>query len=295
MKIFLAGATGVIGRALVPRLVKEGHEVAGMTNDASKGEMLRALGARPVVVDVFNREALFAAVKDARPDALIHELTSLRMGDYAVNNRIRIEGTRNLVDAAQAAGVRRIVAQSYCFYAPKEGLARESDPLDLESGAYGESIAGILAVEQMVGEVPEGVILRYGTLYGPGTWFARDGFVADQIRNGKPGPIGDVISFLHVEDAARAALLALAWPKGVVNIVDDEPTRAVDWVPVFAAAIGAPTPPIKATGDVHPGVSNAKARRELGWEPLYPSWREGFKTALAGPESGPESVQRQAA
>jgi nucleoside-diphosphate-sugar epimerase len=279
MKVFVAGATGVIGRALVPRLVKAGHEVVGMSNDESRSGLLRALGAQPVVVDVFDRVALTAALEREHPDALIHELTSLGKGDYAANNRIRKLGTRNLIDAAVAAGIERVVAQSYCLYAPGEGLANEDDPLDLSPGAYGGSVEGILALEHAVSEVASGVVLRYGTLYGPGTAYAPDGSVADQFRRGEFVPTDDVTSFVHVDDAAQAAVLALGWPKGPVNIVDDEPAPASVWGPVFAAAVGAPPLQVKLAtlAARRRGVSNAKARRELAWQPIHPSWRQGFR------------------
>lgn len=278
MRVFVAGATGVIGRALVPRLIKAGHEVVGTSNDESRTGLLRAVGAQPVVVDVFDRVALTAAIQREHPDALIHELTSLGKGDYAANNRIRKLGTRNLIDAAAAAGIERVVAQSYCLYAPGEGLANEDDPLDLSPGAYGGSVEGILALEQTVGEVASGVILRYGTLYGPGTAYAPDGSVADQFRRGEFVPTDDVTSFVHVDDAAQSAVLALTWPKGPVNIVDDEPAPASVWGPVFAAAVGAPRQVnFVAPATRRRGVSNAKARRELAWQPIHPSWREGFK------------------
>ena len=283
MKVFVAGATGVIGRAIVPRLIKAGHDVVGMSNDVSRSGLLRALGAQPVVVDVFDRVALTAALQREHPDALIHELTSLGKGDYDANNRVRKLGTRNLIDAAVTAGVERVVAQSYCVYAPGEGLASEDDPLDLSSGAYGGSVEGILALEHAVSEVASGVILRYGTLYGPGTAFASDGSVADQFRRGLFVASDDVTSFVHVEDAAEAAVLALAWPKGPLNIVDDEPAPATVWGPVFAAAIGARPPQVQLATPAtrQRGVSNAKARRELAWQPIHPSWREDFRGLAA--------------
>ncbi len=287
MKVFVAGATGVIGRALVPRLIKAGHEVVGMSNDDSRNELLRTLGAKPVVVDVFDRDALTAAMQREHPDALIDQLTSLGKGDYAANNRIRQVGTRNLVDAAGAAGIDRVVAQSYCFYAPGDCLATETDPLDLSSGAFGGSVEGILGLEQTIGEVANGVVLRYGALYGPGTAYAPDGAVVDQLRRGEFVATDDVSSFVHVDDAAQAAVLALAWPKGVVNIVDDEPAPASEWGPVLAALVGAPPPKVKLVPPAtrRRGVSNAKAHRELAWRPIHPTWREGFTIHAHGSPS----------
>ena len=283
MRVFVAGASGVIGRALVPRLVRAGHEVIGMSNDQSTSGLLRALGGKPVVVDVFDRTELTMAVQREKPDAVIDELTSLGKGDYAATNRIREEGTRNLVDAATAVGVDRFVAQSYCFYAPGTGLATEDDPLDLSSGAYGGSIAGITALERTVNEVRNGVVLRYGTLYGPGTWYSPGGAIAGQLLRGEFVATDDVTSFVHVDDAAQAAVLALEWPKGTFNIVDDEPAPANIWAPFLAALTGAPPPrtTTRTPAERQRGVSNAKARRERGWRPIHPSWRDAFRNEFA--------------
>ena len=182
MKIFLAGASGVIGRSLVPRLTGAGHDVTGMTGDAATTGLVRSLGARPVVVDVFDRDRLAEVIRAGHPDAVIDQLTSLRNGDYPATNRLRTEGTRNLVDAALAAGVQTVVAQSYCIYAPGPGLADETDPLDVNSPAFGAAAEALVALEATVSEAPHGVLLRYGTLYGPGTGYASDGAIAAQVR-----------------------------------------------------------------------------------------------------------------
>jgi nucleoside-diphosphate-sugar epimerase len=283
LKILLAGATGVIGRALVPRLLKDGHEVVGTTRSTEKAQLVRALGARPIVVDVFDRDVLALAVRTERPEAIIHQLTDLGAFDLAANARLRVAGTRNLVDAARAAGVRRMVAQSIAFvYGPGAGPAREDEPLDLGAPPpRNETVAGVQALEQAVSGLPEGVILRYGTLYGPGTWFAQDGAIARQVRRGEVPASDGVTSFVHVADAARAALLALGWPPGVVNLVDDEPALGKVWLPTYAALLGAPPPPVRdGSNRGERGASNAKAHQLRGWQPLYSSWREGFRTAL---------------
>jgi nucleoside-diphosphate-sugar epimerase len=282
-KVLVAGATGVIGRRLVPLLLAAGYEVVGTTRDPSKADQLLRLGAGAVVVDAFGRDGLLAALEAARPHAVIHQLTDLRERDLAANARLRIEGTRNLVDAASAVGVRRMVAQSIAFaYAPGDGPAREKDPLDVDAPSpRRETVLGVQALEQAVLDLPEGVVLRYGLLYGPGTWFASDGPVADQVRRGERAATDGVASFIHAEDAAQAALQALSWPPGVVNVVDDEPAPGRAWLPVYAAALGAPEPPVRSGSDRgERGASNAKARLELGWNPRYPSWRDGFRLAL---------------
>lgn len=246
--------------------------------------LLRQLGARPVVVDVFDRDGLAAALGDARPDAVIHQLTDLGAGDTAANARLRAEGTCNLVDAARDAGVRRLVAQSIAWaYAPGEGPAREGEPLDVGAPPPRRTtVEGVVALERAVAAMDVGVVLRYGVLYGPGTWYAPGGSVAERARRGELPADAGVTSFVHVADAARAALLALDWPAGSVNVVDDEPAPASVWLPAYAAALGALPPP--STTPERPrgarGASNAKACNELGWIPLYPSWREGFPCML---------------
>jgi len=214
MKIVLAGASGVIGRSLIPRLTAAGHGVTGMTGDAATTSLVRSLGAQPAVVDVFDRDRLAEVIWSAHPDAVIDQLTSLRNGNYPATNRLRTEGTRNLIDAALAAGVRTVVAQSYCIYAPGPGLADETDPLDVNSPAFGAAAEALVALEAIVSEAPHGVLLRYGNLYGPGTGYASDGAIAAQVRQGKLPATEDVTSFLHVEDAADAAVQALGWPAG---------------------------------------------------------------------------------
>src|SRR5664280_3282274 len=218
MKIFLAGAGGVIGRRLVPLLHAAGHDVVGTTRSAEKVAALRAFGAEPVVVDVFDAVALTRAVQAAAPDVVIHQLTDLPSApgtpgfDAGLerNARLRIEGTRNLVAAAKAAGVRRLIAQSIAFvYAPGEGTRVETDPLDLAAaGARKRTVDGVVALEDATLQMPEGIVLRYGLLYGAGNWFEHE-------KRGKPA--------LHVDAAAHAALLAVSKGKpGIYNIAEDD-------------------------------------------------------------------------
>jgi nucleoside-diphosphate-sugar epimerase len=218
MKIFLAGAGGAIGRRLTPLLRAAGHTVIGTTRAADKVEALRALGAEPVVVDVFDAAALARAMLAAAPQTVMHQLTDLPHGpgtpgyDAGLerNARLRIDGTRNLVAAAKAAGVRRLIAQSIAFvYAPGDGVRIETDPLDLAAtGVRKRTVEGVVALEDATLEMPEGIVLRYGLLYGPGTWFERE-------KRGKPG--------LHVDAAAQAALLALTQGRrGIYNVAEDD-------------------------------------------------------------------------
>ena len=257
MKVFVAGATGVVGRRLVPMLVAAGHEVWGTTRRAGRAEAIAGAGARPVVADVFDAASLAEAVKTAAPDAVVHQLTDLRGEDFAANGRLRVEGTRNLVDAARAAGTTTMVAQSIAWlYAAGPGPAVETDPLDPRLRGYD----GVAALEEAVAEMPRGVVLRYGLLYGPGTWYAPDGVIAERLRSGAYAPPASWGSFVHVDDAAAAAMAALDWPAGPVNIVDDSPTT--DWPRAFGGTPQVGTPSGRP-------ISNAKAET-LGWHPAHP-------------------------
>ncbi|MEO8610698.1 MAG: NAD(P)-dependent oxidoreductase [Chloroflexota bacterium] len=282
MKIFLAGATGAIGHLLVPLLVNAGHEVAGTTRSAAKRDQITALGAHPVIMDALDRDAVFAALKTEQPDVVIHQLTDLAGRDFAANTRLRIEGTRNLVDASLAVDVKRMIAESIAWiYVPGQEPAREDEAIDVDApGSRGRAMTAVKSLEDAVAEMPVGITLRYGILYGPGTWYARDGLTTEQIRRGEIPANDAVTSFLHVADAAQAAFQALAWPTGALNIVDNEPAPATEWVPLYARLVGAPPPPDKPGREGwERGTSNTRAR-QLGWQPLYPSWREGFAKEL---------------
>jgi nucleoside-diphosphate-sugar epimerase len=285
MRIFIAGATGAIGRQLVPLLLDAGHQVTGTSRTPDGADRLRAQGADPVQVDALDPDGLRRAVAEAEPDAVVHQLTDLSGADGGANGRLRHEGTRNLVDAAKAAGVRRFVAQSICWaYVPGEGPADESTPLDTGAAPpRAGTVAAVKALEETSAEVEQAVLLRYGILYGPGTWYAPGGAMAAALA-GQAGPrfLGSTVaddsvsSFLHVADAARAAVAALDWPGGPVNLVDDEPARAREWLPVLAAALGVPAPePVAGALAWARGASNSLARSR-GWKPERPSWRSGF-------------------
>jgi nucleoside-diphosphate-sugar epimerase len=286
MHVFVAGATGAIGRQLVPALIAAGHQVTGTSRTQAGVDQLEAQGATGVLLDVFDAAAVKRAVADAAPDAIIHQLTALNGGDPTANSRIRRVGTRHLVDAAHDAGVRRIVAQSVAWaYAPGDDPADESTPLDYDAPAPRDRlISGVDALERTVAEIEHPVVLRYGQLYGPGTWYRPDGLAARVLR-GADDPdavyLGDltandaVSSFVHVDDAAAAAVAALQWPDGPVNVVDDEPTPAHEWLSTLAAAVDAPAP-LRAAGRAgwERGATNALARSR-GWTPEH-SWRTGF-------------------
>jgi 2-alkyl-3-oxoalkanoate reductase len=309
MKIFVAGATGAIGKRLIPLLVTEGHQVAATTRSSSKVQSLRDEGAEPVVMDGLNKDAVMDAVMSSRPDVIVHEMTalasmrSLRKFDdeFALTNRLRTEGTAHLLAAAQAAGTRKIVVQSYTGWANARGGGRirtEEDPLDpTPPKAMRKTLDAIRTLERLVADTPGivGTVLRYGSLYGPGTSISQHGDVFNLVRDRKFPVIGDgagVWSFIHVDDAANATKLAIDSDRpGIFNIVDDEPAEVCIWLPRLADLIGA-KPPRHVPGWLGRlfmgeagvsmmtrirGSSNAKAKQVLGWKPVYVSWRDGFR------------------
>src|SRR3954454_23544764 len=302
MRVFLAGATGVIGSPLVPQLLHAGHEVTAMTRSVLRAAQLEAVGANPVVCDVFDADGVRAAMADASSEAVIHQLTALpprldwgNPNLFDENNRLRTEGTRVLVDGALASGASRMVAQSIAFvYAPTgDAVKAENAPLFTDAPPpLGGTVAAVVEHEQRVTGTAgiEGLVLRYGMLYGPGTYHDRRGSTAADIVAARvplvEGATG-MYSWLHVEDAASAAVAALErGAPGIYNVVDDEPAPQSEWLPVLAQALRADLPaadtlPPSDTPEMSlRGASNAKAKRELGWRPRYASWREGFAATL---------------
>jgi nucleoside-diphosphate-sugar epimerase len=276
MRTLLAGGTGAIGRQLIPALVAAGHEVWATSRSARKAGVIENAGGHPLVMDVYDTRAVEAAFRASRPEVVVHELTDLSEYDLAANARVRVEGTRTLVDAARRHGVHRMLAQSISWVVP------DGDTLATEDEPYRPGMSpGVGVLERAVLELTDGVVLRYGQFYGPGTWRAPGAMDAAAAQGGTLRPMARVVDFVHVADAAAATVLALGWPHGIVNIVDDEPARAEDWMPVFAAAVGAPPPRIPS--DLPPGrpVSNALARSR-GWVPAFPSWRQGFTSPDGG-------------
>jgi len=306
MRVFVAGATGAIGRPLVSQLLAAGHEVTGMTRVPERAEGVRAAGAEAVVCDVFDADGVRGAIAEARPEAVVHQLTDLP-ADYDTNparlargtNRLRREGTRVLLDAAQAAGARRFVAQSLAFVYAPDGEWVKDEEAPLASAPEGV-VVSVRALEQAVLEAPalEGIVLRYGQFYGPGTWYAADGSIAERVRRRRFPIVGrgeGRFSFIHVEDAAAATVAAIERGRpGVYNICDDEPAPLREWLPIYAAALGAKPPrrvpallarmvagaTAAQAATAMRGAANGKAREELAWSPRYPSWREGFRGAL---------------
>ncbi len=320
MKVFVAGATGALGRVLVPQLVARGHEVTGMTRSPSKQDVVRSLGARPVVADALDPDAVAEAVAGAGPEVIVHELTALsgkmsvsdarhpeRFEGAIMTNRLRTEATDHLLAAGRAVGARRFVAQSFgAFRFARTGgpVLTEDDPLapDDPPPPLRPAQAGYQYLEEAVTRIDwgEGLALRYGGFYGPGTSvsLAPDAEMAAPVRKRRFPIIGDgggVWSFVHIEDAATATVAAVEGGEpGVYYVVDDEPAPVREWLPVLASALGA-KPPRRiqrwlgrlAAGDAATlmmteakGAANARAKLELDWQLRYASWRQGFAQGL---------------
>ncbi|MGH7571713.1 MAG: NAD-dependent epimerase/dehydratase family protein [Gemmatimonadota bacterium] len=312
MKVFLAGATGVVGRRLVPLLVGAGHDVVGLTRTSGKAGDLKARGAEPAVADALDPDAVMRAVTEAGPEIVIHQLTAIPDQvdlrhfdrDFALTDRLRAEGTRHLVAAATKAGARRFVAQGFAGWGyAREGTAikTEEDPLDPDPpavfrrtlDALRELEAAVLGAERL-----EGLVLRYGWFYGPGTSIGEGGSVVEAVRRRQMPIVGKgtgIWSFAHIDDVAGATLAAVErGAPGVYNVADDDPAPVAEWLPALAEAVGARPPRgipawlarlhVGAAGVAimteNRGISSAKAKRELGWAPRWPSWREGFRKGL---------------
>jgi 2-alkyl-3-oxoalkanoate reductase len=308
MRVFVTGATGALGRHLVPGLVAAGHEVTATTRTAAKVAQLREAGAEPVVLDGLDREAVIAAVRAASPEVIVHEMTaladmrSLRKMDrvFAATNELRTRGTDNLLAAAERAGTCRVIAQSAERMNERSGgpVKTEKDPLDSRPvPSAARTVAAIRHVEQAVPfAAPEGIVLRYGSFYGPG---ASDSLL-DMVRKRQMPVIGGgtgIWSFIEITDAAAATIAAVGrGAPGVYNITDSDPAPVADWLPYLAKVAGA-KPPLRVPAWLGRllagefvvvqmtsarGTSNEKARKELSWEPRYASWREGFRAWVSG-------------
>jgi nucleoside-diphosphate-sugar epimerase len=310
MRVFVTGATGALGRHLVPGLVAAGHQVTGTTRTSGKAGQLRAAGAEPVILDGLDRQAVVATVRAAAPEVIVHEMTALaglrsfRHPDkaFAATNELRTRGTNNLLAAAAAAGTRRVIAQGYAGPGPDrqsgDGLKTEEDPLGWRPVRSAVQMsAAIASVDQAVpAGAPEGMVLRYGCLYGPG---ASDPLV-EMVRKRQLPVIGGgtgVWSFVEVTDAAAATVAAVGQgAPGLYNVVDDDPAPVSEWLPYLAEVAGA-KPPLRlpawlgrllagefvmAQMTTSRGSSNEKVRKELGWEPRYRSWRDGFRAWISG-------------
>ena len=312
MKVFVAGATGAIGTRLVPALVRTGHEVFGSTRTPEKVGMLASLGAKPVVMDALDEIAVKSAVADASPDVVVHQLTAIpedvdpRTLDVAFRptNRLRTEGLDHLLAASRAAGVGRFVAQSFAMWAlARSGgpIQSEDDPVETDPPAsVRETLAAILYLERTLADATDldCVALRYGMFYGPGTSISAKGAVVETVRRRRLPLVGHgdgIWSFIHIDDAASATVAAIErGAPGIYHVTDDEPAPVSAWLPSLASAVGAPPPRrvpawlarlltgptgVAMMTEVR-GASNAKAKRELGWQPRYASWERGFRSGL---------------
>jgi nucleoside-diphosphate-sugar epimerase len=314
MRVFVAGAGGALGKQLVPQLLARGHDVVGMTRSKKGAELVRRLGARPAIADGLDPEQVGTAISEARPEAIVHQLTALegsldlRHFDraFALTNRLRSEGTDHLLSAGRAAGVTRFVAQSYAGWNYERSggaIKSEDDPLDPDPpAAFATTLAAIRHLEAAVTD-PDwatGVVLRYGGFYGPGTSLSTspDGEHVEALRKRRFPLVGSgdgVWSFIQIADAAAATVAAIeSAPAGIYNVVDDEPAPVHEWLPILAEALGA-KPPRRipawlgriAAGEAAAimmgsvrGASNEKAKRVLNWQPRYRSWRQGFVDGL---------------
>lgn len=313
MRVFVAGATGAIGRRLIHKLVQAGHSVAGMTRTEDKAPLLRVLGADPIIVDALDSDAVAKAIHEIRPEVIVNELTAIpgRLNirkfeeEFALTNRLRTEGTDNLIAGAKGVGVRRFISQSYAAwpYVRQGSMVKsEDDPFDpnpptalrstMEALQYLESVTrGMQGVK--------GIILRYGAFYGPGTSLSEGGSLVEDLRRRKFPIVGKgsgTWSFIHIDDAAAATVAAVEHgAAGVYNIVDDDPAPVREWLPALAEALGAAKPlhvpafiarflvgeqGIMMMTEIR-GASNAKAKRHLQWKLQWPSWRSGFREGLA--------------
>jgi 2-alkyl-3-oxoalkanoate reductase len=311
MKIFVAGVTGAIGRPLIPQLLAKGHEVVAMTRSPEKAQMLAEQGVEPAIADVFDTDAVLAAISSAQPEVVIEQLTSLpqtytqesMQAAATLNKRIRLEGSANVLAAAQATGVRRYLMQSIAFWAvPGTGLADEETPLALDaSPAVAEDAYTVTEIERRLLKTPhlEGIVLRYGFLYGPGTWFFPSGDVAKQVRAQQFPIVGNgagVWSWIHIEDASIATVSAVERGNpGIYLITDDHPLEVSEWLPAFARWVNAPPPPQISVEDALQiggadavyygtqmrGASNAKAKRELNFQPRSLEWMVNTTVAHA--------------
>jgi nucleoside-diphosphate-sugar epimerase len=308
-RVLIAGATGQIGELLTPALVAAGDEVFGLARSERSAEKVRELGGTPVMGDALDADAVDAAVAEARPDVIVHQLTAIprsginpkKLGEaFFATNQLRLHGTQNLAAAAERHGVSRMVAQSIAFAYRSEGpeILDESAPLDTEAeGDWGVIARAVAALEKAVlgGAGFEGVVLRYGAFYGPDTPYCADGIYGGLVAKRRLPIVGDGAgrqAFIHLDDAVSATLAAVDRGTGVYNVVDDDPARASEWIPGLADALGA-KPPRRVPAwlgrlaggpefvrsmTTRRGASNARIREELGWQPRYPDWRAGFPT-----------------
>ncbi|MCQ9278269.1 NAD-dependent epimerase/dehydratase family protein [Staphylococcus borealis] len=277
-KIFITGATGLIGTRLTQRLIEEGYEVAGFTTSEKGKAKLEGLGAKAYIGDILKADTIDAAVGDFRPDIIINQITDLKNVDMAANTKVRVEGGKNLTDAALKYDVKKVVAQSIGFmYEPGEGLATEETPLDNHSdGDRKITVDGVIGLEKETARMDHYVVLRFGWLYGPGTWYGKDGMIYNQFKNGEVTLSDGVTSFIHLDDAVEVSIQAMNFDNGIYNVADDAPVKGSEFAEWYAKEVGVdPKVTIQPAQPFERGIKNDKFKAQ-GGTLIYNTWKDGM-------------------
>ncbi len=277
-KVFVTGATGLIGTKLTKRLLEEGYEVAGLTTSKKGEEKLVHAGIKAYIGNVLEYETIESSIGDFKPDIIMNEITDLKQVDMSANTKVRIEGTKNLVDAAILHGVEHIQSQSIAFaYESGHGLATEDTPLDYESkGDRKITVDGVDGLEKETARIKNYVILRYGLLYGPGTWYGKDGMIYKQFMNNEVSITEGIQSFIHIDDAIETAIQALNFDSGIYNVADDDPVKGNVWADWYANLLNVtPNINIEPAAPFERGVSNEKFKMQ-GGKLIYKTWKDGM-------------------
>ncbi|MCJ0915351.1 MULTISPECIES: NAD(P)-dependent oxidoreductase [Mammaliicoccus] len=277
-KIFVAGATGLIGTKLTKRLIEEGYEVAGLTTSEKGKEKLDNAGVKAYIGNILEYDTIEKSIGDFKPDIIMNEITDLKQVDMSANTKVRIEGTRNLVEAAIKHDVPHIQSQSIAFvYEAGDTLATEETSLDYDaSGDRKITVDGVEGLEKESARLNKHVILRYGLLYGPGTWYGKDGMIYNQFINGEVTMTDGVQSFIHIDDAVETAIQALNFESGIYNVADDDPVKGDDWAKWYANELNvSPTLNIEPAAPFERGVTNKKFK-DQGGKLIYTTWKDGM-------------------
>lgn len=277
-KIFVTGATGLIGTKLTKRLLEEGHDVAGFTTSKNGKNKLESANVKAYVGDILKYDTIEAAIADFQPEIIINQITDLKNVDMAANTKVRVEGSKNLIDAAQKYNVKKVIAQSIDFmYEAGEGLATEETPLDLDSsGDRKVTVDGVIGLEEETSRMDEYVVLRFGWLYGPGTWYGKDGMIYNQFVDGKVTLSDGVTSFIHLDDAVETSIQALNFDNGIYNVADDEPVKGSDFAEWYKQQLNVdPEINIEPAQPFERGITNDKFKAQ-GGQLIYSTWKDGM-------------------
>lgn len=277
-KIFVTGATGLIGTRLSKRLIEEGHEVAGFTTSEKGQQKLESMNVKAYIGDILKADTIDEAVGDFKPDIIINQITDLKNVDMSANTKVRIEGSKNLMDAALKHNVKKVIAQSIAFtYEPGEGLATEETPLDFNStGDRKITVDGVEGLEKQTARIDDYVVLRFGWLYGPGTWYGKDGMIYNQFMDGNVTLSDGVTSFVHLDDAVETSIQAINFDSGIYNVADDEPVKGSDFAEWYKQQLNVdPEIDIQPAQPFERGVSNDKFKAQ-GGTLIYKSWKDGM-------------------